>query len=426
MKKICSVICLLFLLNVSAGEIVSYSQLQHFTTLLPQRSDFYAIDDEVMIAEPFYVFKISSPRHPLTNVTGISDLIKTVAEISIMESYYATPQGSEIWTGVRDSLGGTLEGAKQLVTNPAESAAAMKRSVGRTGRSIKNLFKGIGKEEEKSSDGVNLEKSAGNAFTVDTARKVAYEMHLDSYTQNEYVRKLLSSIAARRSTGGLAVSATTTVATMGVPVYSMISSTATFVTNGALTPGGYVEQTEILLRDNQPAELYRTLTQHLISNNFVRSEDEPHLQAFFANPNYSPHHKAYIIAFLEKTGDLANLAHVLPTLANAENTRIADALYGQLQLLSALHNHRFTLTELLADGKENILGKTNSDEIVAILPFDYLAQPFDWHNTIAFLRGSSGAQKSVWIFGTATDEYKKWLSANGVDRVYENILHINK
>ena len=59
-----------------AGETVRYGDIKALRGILPQRTDYYTIDDVVEVQEPYYVFKVSSAHHPLYTVVGISGLMK--------------------------------------------------------------------------------------------------------------------------------------------------------------------------------------------------------------------------------------------------------------------------------------------------------------------------------------------------------------
>ena len=422
MKKLSLALFLaLAVVAARAGETVNYNDIAALQTVLPQQSQDYTIDPVVEVQEPYYVFRVSSPHHPLYTVTGIGNLIKLCHEITMMEWFYTTETGSQVWVGVKDSVKTTAAGAKQLVLHPGASFQGMKRSVKRTGRSIKDMVTGIGKDK-KSSDGKNLEQGAGNLLTSDTARKVAYELHLDAYTQNVWVRKLIENIALRRSAGGAAVSVATT---LTVPMTTLVSVSSSFAINGALTPGAYLEQVEVLLRDNPPGELYRELAKHMMNIGIQKDSKELLLfQAFTQNPNYTPHDKAYMTSFLVKLSDVAGMGEVLQTLSTTPNTHEASILFNQLQFLSAFNKQRFNLTRFVVN-EDNVFAKDNADVLIAILPFDTVDRGEGMEDTLGFIKTTPAASRSVWVIGTAKPNFRNKLQQHGVNQLRENIIRYN-
>ncbi|MDR0866905.1 MAG: hypothetical protein LBP75_00315 [Planctomycetota bacterium] len=416
MKKL--ILLFLGLTAAATASDAQFSRIAALNGIVSQRADYYQIADEVALDGGEYVFQLSSPHYPWHPVYGIADLVKECHEVTVMETYYATPQGSEVWGGVKDAAGNTVAGAKQLVTHPGDSAEAIGRSVKRTGRAVKGFFKGIGKDE-RSSDGEDLQSGAGNFFSADVARQVAYEMKLDPYTRNPAVRGLLNKIAMKRAAGGATVSVATSLVS---PLSSYATSAASFAINGALTPGAYLEATEELIRDNPPAELYRELEKALATLGVAPQDQELlFFRAFCANLNFTPSEKAYVTTYLARLGNLPALSAVLQQLATTATVGDATTLKLQLQFLSAFNGDKFYLQDY-AVGAGNIIGLTTAAEAILFLPFDYLDDAAANAESLELLRGAVAGKKSVWTLGATSPAFRAYLQKIGVKALVENIL----
>ncbi|GHT00587.1 hypothetical protein FACS1894139_17430 [Planctomycetales bacterium] len=419
MKKLILLFLGLTAATAATAADAQFSRIAALNGIVNQRADYYQIADEVALKDGEYVFQMSSPHYPWHPVYGIANLVKECHEVTVMETYYATPQGSEVWGGVKDAAGNTVAGAKQLVAHPGDSAEAIGRSVKRTGRAVKGFFKGIGKDE-RSSDGEDLQSGAGNFFSADVARQVAYEMKLDSYTRNPAVRSMLNKIAMKRAAGGAAVGAATSL--VPVPVSALTASVASFAINGALTPGAYLEATEELLRDNPPTELYRELEKMLMTLGVAPQDKEILLfRTFCANLNFTPSEKAYIATYLVRLGNLPALSAVLQQLATTAEVGDATTLKLQLQFLSAFNGDKFYLQDY-AVGAGNLIGLTTAGEAVLFLPFDYLDDAAANADGLALLRGAVAGKKSVWTLGATSSAFRASLQKIGVAALRENIL----
>ena len=89
--------------------------------------------------------------------------------------------------------------------------------------------------------------AAGGGFGKKAGREFAYNMQLDVYSDNPYVRALIQEVAQANAKGSAIVGVTSF-------LLSPIPGLRT-VTRGALTPGASEDKTERALRDNDAAEI---------------------------------------------------------------------------------------------------------------------------------------------------------------------------
>ncbi len=400
-----------------AADDIHYQDIKSISSIVPQQGAGYSIASNVKIDGEYYTFTITPVDSAQIEVTGIPGLLKTLYELSVIEWYKSTPQGNQVWKGAKDSVSSIGKGAKSIVLHPGDSAAAMGRSVAKTGRAIGSFFKGLIKKEPKSSTGEDLNKGAGNFMTEDVARKAAYDLHLDVYSANPLVIALLNEISKKQWAGSIGVSAASYIATPG------LSSLGT-VTSGALTPGQAKDVTEKLIRDNSPLELNRQLLE-IFTSKLGYTKDSPPYTAyvkFLNNPNYNPHQKAYITLYCMHLKNLQNMPQVLDVLANCKKVDTAEILFTQLQLMAALEQNATNITFLsFATASDRIYGITKAGDLIAILPFDYATNNKFMQNELAKLPKVKGS-RSIWLIGDATPSFIKLAKSNGIDAVYTGIL----
>lgn len=399
----------------SSEQTFSYGSITAVRNIIPQKTDYYTIDSEVRLQSPYYVFTVNSASGDSFEVKGITSLIKVCHEISVIELFKQTEQGSQVWAGARTSLLNVGKGAKQIVIHPGDSAVALGRSVARTTRGVGRFFKGLVKGEEKSSTGENLADTPGNFFTSDQVRLAAYELRLDVYSGNPYVQAVLEEIARKRWAGSLGVSA----AGFLIPG----AGTVALVTTGALTPGAFVNVTEQMIRDNPPLELNREIERQLMVSLGV-DKDAREMQAvrvFLQNPNYTPRQKAYIALYLEHLAELKNFVQAVNTLALVSTVENAEVLFMQMQMLSAVHRNGTRFAEFAPQG-ERIAGRLGRGDIIHILPYDYVeaTEPM-----LVELKNvpPSNASRNIWLLGESTRDFERAASSAGISKILVDILH---
>lgn len=416
LKKV--ILILILTLSFStAAETFKYDKIKAIDGILPQQTKYYEVSSEVGLESPYYVFTIITAHGETYTVVGITQLIKALHEITILEVYRATPQGSKVWEGAKDSVVGVGKGAKQLVLHPGDSGAAIGRSFAKTGRAIGSFTKGLFKKKEKSSSGKDLNEGAGGFLAGDQARIAAYELKLDVYTANPYVRAMLDKIAKKQWAGSVGVSVATYFALPGV-------STFTGIAEGALTPGAFVAATEIMIRDNSPLELNRELTKQCMER-FNLQKESPTislLKKFLENPNYTPRQKAYIVLYLSDMSEVHGIDETLRTLGKTNTIDDASILYHQLQLLSATHRFGGMSFATLIAKNNRVAGQLERGDIVAIWPYDYVDATKRMQDELNNIPESK-ASRSIWMIGDATDAFKQLAKKNNIDAIHADLLH---
>lgn len=402
---------------------VPFTSLRGVRGIVPQQTAHYQIAEQVEVDAPYYVFTITSTSGESYQVKGMVGLIKATHEISVIEVFRTTPQGSQVWSGAKESLAGLGKGGKQIILHPGDSTLAIGRSVARTGRAVGRFFTGLVKKEPTSSTGQNLSETPGGALASEQARQAAYDLQLDVYSGNPYVQAVLGEIAKKRLAGSLGV----TVAKMAANLIVPGSGVAAGLSTGALTPGGYVEQTELSIRNNPPAELFLEMQRQLAVS---LGKDEDCLEArlletVMANPNYTPSQKAYITLYLEQLAELENFDRAIQTLASARTVEDAEILFLQMQLLSA--SHRFGRRyAAFACGDQRIAGQLGRGDVVMILPFDFADDTEEMRAEVQRIPAGKGkVSRNIWLLGDHTPAFNRMAQSFGITSVQDNILHFD-
>ena len=416
------IFALIFIISLAvntsyAVDDIHYQDIKSLQNIIPQQDKYYKISSNVKIDGEYYTFTIKTPDSADMQVTSIPSLIKTIHELSVIEWYKNTPQGNQVWKGAKDSVKDIGKGAKAIVLHPGDSAVAIGHSIAKTGRAIGHFFKGLVKKEPKSSTGEDLNKGAGGFMTDDLARQAAYDLHLDVYSQNPMVIALLNEISKKQWAGSIGVSAASYFATPG------LSSVGTVAT-GAITPGGKIDITEKMIRDNSPVELNREL-QKITLQVFGFNKDSQEYEIFaefLDNPNFNPRQKAYITLYLTQLKKLKNLSSALKVLAKCSTVENASILYHQLQLLAALELNAGNINFAdFSTSKTRIYGITTTGDIIAILPFDYATGNKFMKKEIEMIPRTRKS-RSIWILGDATKSFVALAKKNGITAIYDGIL----
>ncbi len=354
----------------AAESAIPFSEIESLQGAVQQKTAHYEIADTVRISGPYYVFAVKA-AHGEYEVESVAKLTKVCHEIRAIEEYVATPEGKSAWKGAKDHMRQIGQGAKAIVKNPKESGKAIGRALGKTGRQVKNLIKspfGRRKKKDAEAEASRQARSAGGMLGGKQARALAYKLQVDVYTDNPYMRGLLDSVAKQESKGSLGVSA-------ALFVFAPVAGLG-YATKGALTPGAYEEQTELLIRDNHATELKYQLRKRFAEDFGLDKRGDKkqleELQVFLDNPNYTPREAAYACLYLARLKDAKGIRETVNHLAAVADQATAQFLIRQLELYSAAHQGGRTVSELKTSGTRIVT--TGADgKGFALVPYDFVA-----------------------------------------------------
>lgn len=383
-----------------------FATLPMLRGILPGKTDYYEIDQKVGLAPPYLVFQVKS-THATYEVQSVRSLLKTCHEIRVMEEYRKTSEGNQTWAGAKDSFKDIGAGATLLVKDPNAARKAIGRSLSKTARSIGRFFRKQTQDtpERKSSEGRDRDLGAGGRSYAKTAREFAHRLQLDVYTDNPYARALISSVAEQQGVGKAAVGVATFLL---APVPGLRT-----VTRGSLTSDAINAEREILIADNNPAEMRHQMKKRFLANNgLVEGRDTDPIaayDAFLSNGNFNPRQEAYLDLYLELLGNISGRTEALKHLGEIQTETDADLIVSQYELLATIHQKKSKLTRLIPFGA-NVGGLTMDDELLFACPFDTLAETDYLTGLARELQAAAtnvAAKKTRWlILGEADDFFQ--------------------
>ncbi len=397
----------------SAPPVISFDKLWTLHGVVPRKTQWYEIDKAVEILPPYYRFTVRCEHASYVVVSSVR-LLKLCHEIQVLEAYRRMKSESEVWEGMRSSARELGHGARQLAVHPGLSGEALMRNLGRSGRSVGRFFARPFRGTPVASNGIDRSQIPGSGFAAPHARIFAYRHGLDVYSDNPVVREVIAEVAASHWKGSAGV----TVASWAVLPFGI-----GVITRGAMTPGAWDEEAEVIIRDNAPAELARVLRLRFKNafalNREIRA-DRARLREFdrfLANPNYSPREKAYITFELESLNGLARYDEVVRFLAEARTVEQAIFLAQQLELLGAWHRQGEPFYSFAVMGNR-VGGLSGAGELVMIMTQDIVDDTDEtrmlrrqFSATAAVLEAK---RASLWLVGTATREFHRVARNDGI------------
>ncbi len=304
---------------------VSLSDIPILHTILPETQNA-TIHPTVEVDGYYYRFLVESP-HGAYEVTSVRKLLKRLHEIDVIEHFRTTEEGNAILEALGESIVNVGKGLGNAVRHPGVTVKRIGSGTGRFLRATGGFFSKPFRRgnPELASGGTDL-ALLGKGPAGTERRRVAFELGLDVYTQNENVKAILNEIGRKRLLGKLPVG-TAVFALPGGAVFTL-----------SLTPMGYDASTERLIRDNDPAELVRTLgLQFEETFGLEYPERESALYRLLHNPNYTPREKAYLLRYFLDLRDLTGMEGALAFLAQVQTHEQASVVCTQVELLSLLH-----------------------------------------------------------------------------------------
>lgn len=385
--------------RVTRLPTLPYVDIESLKGRIPRQTEHYEIAEEVRIDGPFYLFDVEAD-HGAYQVKSSADLAKLCHEIRAIEEYRRSPVGEQVWEGAKEVLLEVGSGAKAILTKPKASAKAIGRTIGRQARAVGRLFK---KPEDDGEEGAS-DDAAGYVLSEPQARKLAFELQVDPYSENPYLRALLTSVAqaetAGRLGGGAAVGFVAPVPGVG------------YAAAGAMTPGAYETATELLIRDYSAKELRFQLKKNYIQNlGLDKSEDAVQVmefRAFLDNRSFTPREAAYASLYLTNLQDVKGQRETVRHLESIDEVAYASFIVGQLELYNAAHVGNLPLAELVPFG-DQLAARTVDDSLLLLSPYD-IAQPSPLMTAERENINNLGDQmqlenRTLWITGDVADRF---------------------
>lgn len=366
---------------------------------IPVRTDYYEIDPEVVEEGYFYYYYVRGKRQEYM-VESTVRLYRLLHELAVLEELAKFDPVGEFFIDIGMSVKGMGVGLGHLVTKPGQSFRNVGVGIGR-------IFKKHPKTgtDEKGEDRGLL--GAGPAGA--DRRKIAYDYHLDVYTDNPEVRHVLNVLARARSTGSTVASWTIPGSELGIFAGRSLRD----------------EETEKLIRDAEPKDLRREIGKRLGALFGMEWQDRAApVGRFVLNPNYTPRQLAYAGKCLADLARAKNAGMLLALLGEIDNPETADLAYVDLRMYHALHTRVRQLVEFVE--LENLVAARGADGVFYFFfPGDVLSgesvTPAEVDELIHEAMSRQAKALVVLCLGTVKPEYAAELQRRGVT-VHQNLL----
>ncbi len=387
-------------------EVVPASSLPLLSGI-PMQTEFYEIDPEVVASGYNYFFYVRSVDGEFL-VGSFVKLAKLCRELNVIEELKKINKGKEFASGVGGvfkSIGG---GLGNLILYPGQSMKSMGSSFRSMGRSVERT---VGADPKVGADERGVNRShLGEGPAGDTRRALAYQFGIDVYTDNPVLQDILVELSQVKELGSLA----SWVVPYGLGVLEYFN------------PMGGDQETELLIRDNNPYDLRRNVGMRLEPLFGISREDlDAPLGKLLYNPNYTPRQIAYIGADLEQMSSARGLDVILRRLAEVATPEEADLMALQVRYYSFLHRRVAPIGQFIpfrhffaSIGTDGVFRVMFAADVVK--PWDYTADAFDDFIRAAMAVKARGAE--VWTTADVDPSLIENARQRGVT-VVENILH---
>jgi hypothetical protein len=285
---------------------------------------------------------------------GNEMLIRRVREIGAIAELKDVSRTDQFKDSLAAAAKGPLKGAKNLVTDPANTISNVPKGImkfmGRAGESIKNVGK---KSEGKDPQGSKTEQLIGYS---DAKRKLAVKLGVDPYSTNTVLQKELNGIAWASFAGGFAFKAATLPVGGGVGMALSVTSTSNSLDG--------------MLRDKSPTDLKIISRQALAAMGTGESDTLRLLE----NTTFSPTTSTALVLNLQSLKGVANRPAFV-RIAGQTASDESDAIFcvQTAALLAKIHNSEKPLARIaLIENRFPIAIATDGTVVVA-LQWDYAA-----------------------------------------------------
>jgi hypothetical protein len=355
------------------------------------KSEHFTIDQKVLNDGLVNSYKVSSP-HGDFEVTSSVALYKLLGEIEAMAAMAKTEQSASYQAALRESGMNTLEGAKNLVSNPVDSVAG-------AGRGLSSLVSRAGEAVFQSNPGETEDSRMKQLIGFSQAkREIAHKFHVDVYSTNKELQDHLDRLAWADYTGGITISvAALPVGGAAKVVYSSSNVVRLLNEAIALTP---------------PAELKRQNREKL-----EKMGMDPNLiDLFINNVQLSPRQQTYIVAALEAMTEAVNREVALMIALPVKDPEEAMAI-TTLIIMHAGYNNNVTKLKQLYPVKRILGARDAEGDLVLLLPVDHLTWNAKLDGVLASVTEESArlgnGKRHMYLLGTASDVALDQLKRRG-------------
>jgi hypothetical protein len=325
---------------------------------------------------------------------GNEMLTRRVKEVGAIAQLKEVSRTDQFKDSLAAAARGPLNGAKNLVTDPANTISNVPKGImkfmGRAGESLKKVGQ---KSEGKDPQGNQAERLIGYSKAK---RKIAIKLGVDPYSTNTVLQKELDGIAWASFAGGFAFTAATLPIGGGVGMALSVTKTSNSLEN--------------MLHDKSPSDL-KIINRQALAAMGVSEAD---IDRLLNNNSFSPTTATAFVLNLQSLKGVANRAAFVHSAAERSSSE-PDARFCVLTsaLMSKMHEEK-PLARIVMLGDFPVSVATDGTVVLA-LQWDYAA----WTSAAAAFTGQiqklaqKSGNKGVWVAlsGQASPRLKQELEA---------------
>ena len=294
---------------------------------------------------------------------------------------------------VTEKAGDVARGAKNLVTDPVDTASGAVSGVGKLlGRASEAVTGGARSdaEESRAKDLIGFSK---------TKRDYAYELGVDVYSRNPKLQEALDDIAWT----GYAGSISTSVAFAAVPGAA----------GAVISVSGTTALLNKVFRDRAPADL-RKMNREKLQGMGV---DANVIDLFIRNPVFTPREQTLLVAALDQMKKTEDRDEFIKFAVLTDNPDVALFRQRQAQMYAAFDRNVATIKRFVPIGEISV-GQSEDGQVIANVPLDYLAWTAAMANLVNSIDENVQAEdtvtkKQLWLTGAASPRAKEELKKLG-------------
>jgi len=342
-------------------------------------------------------YSLTTPYGPLT-VEGTDMLMIRLKELKAIQHMEELKLTKAYGDAFKNAAKGPLRTAKELVTNPLDTAKGTVTGVHKWFDNIGHSVLGKGSKEEEGTIKTILGFDS-------VKRKFAYEFGVDPYSSNEPLQERLNEISWAAFAGGMTVRV----------AFTAIPGAAGLAVSGS----GFVDGMNKLVRDKTPAEL-KELNEGKLKAMGVH---ESLADVFLEHPKYSPSKKTYLVGALDRMGGVGGRDVLIREASLVEEESVAFFTQRRAEMLAGYHVNIAPVARLVRVVNASFAQRKDGT-IIGVFPLDHVpwTRSVSRNVTVAVrainkLPNFTGVE--LWLAGTVSPLARRNLEAMGF-RVKEN------
>jgi hypothetical protein len=366
----------------------------------------YRIDPQVLNDGLVNTYRLETTYGVLI-IEGTPLLIERLKELQALKRIETLENSVVYQNALKDGAKDPLKGAESLIDDPVVTLTSAAQGVGRwlndIGRSITS--------NDPHQAGV-AETALGQAAAK---RAFAYTFDVDPYTQFRPLQKSLNDLGWAAASGGLTIKV----------AYSLIPGMAGVI----VTANGATNSMKALVRDNSPAQL-DTINRETLR---LMGVSGPIIEAFLANPMFSPQDKTIIVGELAALRGVKGRDDFVAATAFAEDQGRALFMRYRAQMIGQFQSQQGNMESLVRIDRSLFI-KTKHGIFIGIFPIDRISYDEEMAVKLNVLDQELARQpgfrgKELWIGGPIEAKARALLEQQGWtvdDRQFDSLLRARK